>query len=254
MTTAQSVDTPQPSETQAATAATSAASFKRGYIACDGCKSRKVRCVLGSKPPCAKCQREHRECVFQTQRKTRRHREAPKWAQRDSGVAAIPDHHDFPEIGSASHLQDNYGKFSATGAPTTQQQQQQPNPSPSVVSSTRRDSQAGDSTVSNDRVMTTFLTKPSDALNVLFDAAQPRTPGSRAILERPLERPKETQVSFSSENFSNIISESGQVSVSQLSQPSEDILDLWDRFRFVRQGWFTAQEAVTYLDLYVYDS
>ncbi|KAL4864722.1 hypothetical protein BDV12DRAFT_205553 [Aspergillus spectabilis] len=33
-------------------------------------------------------------------------------------------------------------------------------------------------------------------------------------------------------------------------QPSEEVLDLWDKCRFVRQGWFTAQEAVTYLDLF----
>lgn len=34
-----------------------------------------------------------------------------------------------------------------------------------------------------------------------------------------------------------------------LSQPEPDILRLWESFRFVRMGWLTAAEAVTYVDL-----
>jgi hypothetical protein len=37
--------------------------------------------------------------------------------------------------------------------------------------------------------------------------------------------------------------------VSNLSYPTEDVLDTWGKSRFVIQGWFTAQEAVTYVDL-----
>lgn len=86
-----------------------------------------------------------------------------------------------------------------------------------------------------DPVMSTIFTRPSDALNVLFDAAQ--VPGGELTSEQA--------------PATNLVSESGQVAVSALSQPSEEVLDLWDKCRFVRQGWFTAQEAVTYLDLYV---
>lgn len=43
----------------------------RNYQACNLCRNRKVRCDLGSldnpRPPCAKCRREQRECVFDTQ-------------------------------------------------------------------------------------------------------------------------------------------------------------------------------------------
>lgn len=46
------------------------------------------------------------------------------------------------------------------------------------------------------------------------------------------------------------VSEFGQTIVSGLSRPSEEVLDLWwDNCNFVRDGWLTAQEAVTYLDL-----
>lgn len=34
-----------------------------------------------------------------------------------------------------------------------------------------------------------------------------------------------------------------------LSEPTDSTLDMWDKCRFVRQGWFTSQEAVTYVDL-----
>ena len=36
-----------------------------------------------------------------------------------------------------------------------------------------------------------------------------------------------------------------------LSQPEPSILRLWESFRFVRMGWLTAKEAVSYIDLYV---
>ena len=73
----------------------------------------------------------------------------------------------------------------------------------------------------------------------LFDAAQPRLSHS---IDRSPRVPELTDV----------IAQSGQVSVSHLSRPTDEILDLWDRSRFVRQGWLTAQEAVTYLDLLVF--
>lgn len=43
--------------------------FKRNYLACLNCRTRKVKCDLGSvenphDPPCARCRRERRECVF----------------------------------------------------------------------------------------------------------------------------------------------------------------------------------------------
>lgn len=43
--------------------------FKRNYSACLNCRLRKVKCDLGSvdnphDPPCARCKRERRECIF----------------------------------------------------------------------------------------------------------------------------------------------------------------------------------------------
>lgn len=101
------------------------------------------------------------------------------------------------------------------------------------------DSDAHDNPSLSGRVMSTILARPSDALDVLFDAARPGVDESPSSQARDRDK---TQT---------VVSASGLVSVSGLSHPSEDVLDLWDRCRFVRQGWFTAQEAVTYIDLYV---
>ncbi|QPG76483.1 hypothetical protein FOA43_003872 [Brettanomyces nanus] len=43
--------------------------FKRNYLACLNCRTRKVKCDLGDVdnphgPPCARCKRERKECVF----------------------------------------------------------------------------------------------------------------------------------------------------------------------------------------------
>lgn len=43
--------------------------FKRGYKACLNCKTRKIKCDLGSfdnprDPPCVRCKRERKECIF----------------------------------------------------------------------------------------------------------------------------------------------------------------------------------------------
>lgn len=35
-----------------------------------------------------------------------------------------------------------------------------------------------------------------------------------------------------------------------LSNPAQSTLDVWKSYRFVKSGWFTAQEAVTYVDLF----
>ncbi|KAJ0417869.1 hypothetical protein BJY00DRAFT_315470 [Aspergillus carlsbadensis] len=211
-------------------------SYKRGYVACIGCRTRKVRCVLGSKPPCAKCQREHRECEFQKGERTGKRREVPKWARtenqsrRDSIATPTSTREDEPsEEVSSEHSRRESAVEHHDGNPIGDA-----NGNPGI----RGD--ADDSPLT-DPVMSTIFTRPSDALDVLFDAARPgpaqgQPHGGGFLGEGAF-------------GVSSLVSESGLVAVSALSQPSEDVLDLWDKCRFVRQGWFTGQEAVTYLDL-----
>ncbi|KAL3443680.1 hypothetical protein BJX65DRAFT_311654 [Aspergillus insuetus] len=229
---------PPSAATRSNNSANNTPSYKRGYVACIGCRTRKVRCVLGSKPPCAKCQREHRECVFQRGERTGKRREAPKWAraqsQRDSNSTPTPTREDerreevlsehsrresVAEIRVSNPIDDGNGNGNGNVG---------------------LHGDAEDSPLT-DPVMSTIFTRPSDALDVLFDAARPGPAQGQAHAG-----------GFPGEGafgVSSLVSESGLVAVSALSQPSEDVLDLWDKCRFVRQGWFTGQEAVTYLDL-----
>lgn len=206
--------------------------YKRGYVACMGCRARKVRCMLGNKPPCAKCLREHRECVFQTNRKSRKQREPPKWARAQGNPRALSAQN--------GHVENDRGPSEDISADV---QGRDPSPDRSGVDQHAIESPRSNGSPLANRVMSTILARPSDALDVLFDAAQPEN--------SPSGQSQETQ--WNSTN-SSTVSESGLVEVSGLSQPSDEILDLWDKSRFVRQGWFTAQEAVTYLDLYVYSN
>lgn len=65
--------------------------YQRTYKACISCRQRKSKCDLGTGPdglptgpPCARCRREQRECVFSEKRawERRKRRELPRrrWA------------------------------------------------------------------------------------------------------------------------------------------------------------------------------
>jgi len=80
---------------------------RRGYQACDPCRKRKVKCDLGSKPayaitasdadmatgvdnphdpPCSRCRREHKECVFSATRRKRKQSRDADDASSDGGL------------------------------------------------------------------------------------------------------------------------------------------------------------------------
>ena len=57
------------SSTQDADGGSAKKDFQRSFKACDGCRTKKVKCELGdlaapSEPPCARCKREMRPCLF----------------------------------------------------------------------------------------------------------------------------------------------------------------------------------------------
>ncbi|CCH45798.1 Transcriptional activator ARO80 [Wickerhamomyces ciferrii] len=69
--------------------------FRRNYKACLNCRTRKVRCDLGPvesphDPPCARCRRERKECVFAESRRGGQPKTGVKRRQTES-VSATPD-------------------------------------------------------------------------------------------------------------------------------------------------------------------
>ncbi|WWD19773.1 hypothetical protein CI109_104237 [Kwoniella shandongensis] len=65
---------------------------KRGYRACLHCRSRKAKCDLGdidapSSPPCSRCKRESRECVFAPSRRGGNNRKRPMKTSDDEEMS-----------------------------------------------------------------------------------------------------------------------------------------------------------------------
>ncbi|KAJ9477164.1 Transcriptional activator ARO80 [Pseudozyma hubeiensis] len=81
--------------------------FQRSFKACDGCRTKKVKCELGdlaapSEPPCARCKREMRPCLFTMSTRGR----GPK--ARSSRSQAFGAHHlaKNPRTSSAHDIHD----------------------------------------------------------------------------------------------------------------------------------------------------
>ncbi|KAJ5925453.1 hypothetical protein N7454_008092 [Penicillium verhagenii] len=109
-------------------------------------------------------------------------------------------------------------------------------------------------------MMRTVVASGNDALNILFEAATAQSqednahhepsPSGRAnssngqknTQERSTPRHYETPIPFEP-----VPRNSRPV---DLAEVSRDTLQVWEACRFVRMGWFTAREAVTFIDLF----
>lgn len=103
--------------------------------------------------------------------------------------------------------------------------------------------------------MRTVVSSGNDALNILFEAATAQedgeggtSPGSAT--GAPLTKPSPNQTpgghDAAFESFTRIIHPV------KLSNASQETLNIWEACRFVKMGWFTAIEAVTFVDLSVF--
>lgn len=213
--------------------------FKRGYVACVSCRARKSRCIIKDKPPCSKCEREHRECRFDHRPKGPKHREAPKWTNNDMGNQSSESMNPRRPSTVTDH-----------GSPTNAAPQHQ-----STAMDTTYPVEGTGFTISPsnpghslyDRVRSTIVTGSNDALDILSDAAGPQhsVAGSTPSQARLPNNVISTGPTVQPGGFHGL-----GFTITSLSEPDDATLDLWDKCRFVREGCFTAQEAVTYIDLY----
>ncbi|PVH77345.1 hypothetical protein DL98DRAFT_638236 [Cadophora sp. DSE1049] len=275
-------------------------SFLRTYVACNPCRSRKVKCVIGSEPPCAKCAREHRDCVFTNQKQAGKRRELPSWAARE--VTPISTRTEVPRQFSTSPQSssqdqsrsrtenvalfqqpemvntrdvrptDEHSGISGTDPRATSAYSASHLSPASTQSDNQRLRQSGN--ILSDHVVRTVVAKSTDALDLLFNAAQDQSDNyattniasaghndqqaglaqnnaASGSQSRPTGLPAPN---MNTPSFAGIPSSDSGIpvppAVSNLSYPVDDVLDTWGKCRFVAQGWFTAQEAVTYVDLF----
>lgn len=219
--------------------------FRRTYVACDSCRSRKVRCAVGEKPPCAKCRREHRECRFDRRPTASKHRDRPTWAKPSpsqpphSGPSAVASR--SPD-GLVTHSPQDDAPHHEAAPPClpesggSQWNRGSPHKPPSL----------------SDRVVTSLVKGSNDALDVLSEVAGVLHNAAISPLEplpgRPSDSPQHLPVAIPANERPDCHSGVG-FHILALSEPTDATLDMWDKCRFVRQGWFTSQEAVTYVDL-----
>lgn len=109
-------------------------------------------------------------------------------------------------------------------------------------------------------MMRTVVSSGNDALNILFEAANAQSQEDSMIESDSLPETEQHRSGHpvTSEGSSNRIDLTVPPDVLEkamrpveLSHVSKDVLSTWEACRFVRMGWFTAREAVTFIDLFV---
>ena len=96
----------------------------------------------------------------------------------------------------------------------------------------------------DDGVVQTVVSSSKDALGLLFQAAEEEDTDDS-------EDPIVTSGAPDHTSPTSTMAHHPGITPSRLSRPSREVVDLWEEFSFVRQGWFSATEAVTYIDLSV---
>lgn len=102
--------------------------------------------------------------------------------------------------------------------------------------------------------MRTVVASGNDALNILFEAATAQEDSNTDNTPEPINGAPSTGPSHvltpgkydaAFEPVTRVIRPV------QLSNAAQDTLNIWEACRFVKMGWFTAREAVTFVDLSV---
>ena len=93
-------------------------------------------------------------------------------------------------------------------------------------------------------VVRTVVSSSNDALGLLFKAAE--QPDDSDDSGDPIQPPGRRD----SSRYAPNATPTSTLLPSTLSRPSKETMGLWKQHLFVRQGWFSAVEAITYVDLF----
>ncbi|KAL8760179.1 MAG: hypothetical protein Q9199_000201 [Rusavskia elegans] len=268
----------------------SSQSHSRTYQACIPCRRRKVRCDLGPvdaphEPPCVRCRRESKDCFFSATRRKRKIGNedvdgynddleddfvARNSRQRTSYTTSSPD---TQLLTPRSPRRPVALSTSPDSSNLNTHRLEEPKNFPYYVDSNAANQAASQAQeVTNQTAAALFHTPintPGDALHLLLEAS-----GRSESLQRQTSAEQEHRHSLSSprtqpdqkrhfaksaapaslqdrkENIDPAIP-GGRGSQHPVEGPDiVDALRTWSRLRFVRAGWFTAREAIAYIDYY----
>ncbi|GKZ27274.1 hypothetical protein AbraCBS73388_004051, partial [Aspergillus brasiliensis] len=202
----------------------------RVYQACEPCRLKKVKCNLGSvdspaDPPCARCRREGKECIFTATRKRI-----------------------LPDADSHSFLLRNKRRKHTAGSPdsapprhdsdTARPQGEDSTQNDSTQDDHRTDSPAIRARSSEDLVHDVAYTE-EDALKLLYRAGTTST--VRDVHSPRLQRDGKPSADQNQSTSPN---------VPDLSVGREQALEAWSHVRFIRDGLFSAEEALFYIEFF----
>jgi hypothetical protein len=253
------------------------------------CRRRKVRCDLGPvdnpfDPPCVRCRRESKECFFSKTRRKRRQDGEDELDEIDddyevrngrkrmrSENASVPEPINITSANGAAYVSQpltpggSFGRYEPLRRPTTSSHEPQQND--------EEDQKVNNETVAT--LQTGEVYSGHDALNLLFEAAHNgggmemhhrtgsgssfqrptmgSTPGSQNNYASP--QASATHVRNTSRTMVAEPSVDPAISLPMIPDPPNDIafaeaVRAWTKFRFVRAGWFTAKEAIGYIDYF----
>lgn len=104
-------------------------------------------------------------------------------------------------------------------------------------------------------MMRTVVTSGNDALNILFEAATAQDQGDNSNGSTPKRVADPASAKGVTPQNRNYGSPASFEPVPKVKRPvaisgaSKETLAVWQACRFVKMGWFTAKEAVTFIDL-----
>ncbi|KAL4803611.1 hypothetical protein BDV18DRAFT_36713 [Aspergillus unguis] len=203
--------------------------FQRAYKACIPCRRRKVKCDVESESepnphgPCLRCRKMSLDCRFSAKR---------PWSRSSAKNASVQEN--GGEVGSESSINARSEGRDWGGSSVGVPGGGLARPDGGAVAGRDHEKSPLASIEEYGGISTTVLQKQvasgNDALDILFDAAAQvgSNPTSSADTRQTLTTVKTTS-SF------DVRSE-------------ENVLRIWEGCRFVKMGWFSAEEAVLYMD------
>ncbi|KAF7195985.1 Transcriptional activator ARO80 [Pseudocercospora fuligena] len=188
--------------------------FRRAYKACEACRRTKSKCEIGpQETSCRRCQRMRADCAFPEQRSQKRRKVSHQLTTEDDEVQASRPKARSELKARAVNVDSSSSSCEASVA-------QQLNLEADMVRRT--------------------VTTSKDAVGLLFTAAEPHISDSN-------EDDEESQDHCVSNAPLDTVSSAASPMVALPKHLSQDTIALWENHRFIRQGWFTAFEAVAYV-------
>ena len=247
---------------------------KRNYQACIPCRRRKVKCDLHDvdhpRRPCKRCEREMKDCVFTETRRKRKSEDVKDELSDDD--QNIPS--EEPQRGTTSFSEPDNFVIQPKKALSSKTRSKimgsdskplRPLPLPSYISRLTPSENESINTDTAAKLQKSEIYSTKDTLNTLseleaFAAVKRRqtlTASDRSQLNLFPDRPYPQNASLvdgSSGDWSTpaALPNKNGSPLYTLANASgiHEALSQWQQTRFVRAGWFTASEAIRYIDFF----